>query len=106
MRMLLLTFVVAIMMPGFSAVSGQPSGGLEFGREPGVKADGSKKQETRYRGRSDSIVETPSATAYRGNVVVRFPDAHMVLRADEMMSTAGSSEITLTGSVRVMLDSD
>jgi lipopolysaccharide assembly outer membrane protein LptD (OstA) len=77
--------------------------GVAFGRVAGLPPDGGQ---TQFTARADYHV--PGSATYRGNVVISFPDAKVVVNADEVTVVTvndETKELTFSGNVRLRLDS-
>jgi len=59
--------------------------------------------ESVFSGRADDSSHAAQGWTYRGHASLTFPDAHIVVKADEMVWNG--NEVSLTGNVRIALDS-
>ena len=73
-------------------------GRIRLGRVEGTASGG---HGTTFSGEGDMQPAKPGL--YR-NVILAFPEAHIVVRADAMIFPEGATEFTLSGKVRVTLD--
>jgi lipopolysaccharide assembly outer membrane protein LptD (OstA) len=95
--------ILAVAIVLLALIKAQGAGGIEFGREPEVPPEG--RNQTRFTGRADHVNTRLSTTIYRGNVSIAFPDAMIVLTADEVIEHHETHELTVSGKVRLQLDS-
>ena len=98
-KWLLAVLLATVAFDSAPEVHGQQSEQRIFGRGTGRRA-------TIFGGRADRIeTVSPQETRYLGNVSIFFQDANIVLQADEVTLDRASEQLTVTGNVRVILDS-
>jgi lipopolysaccharide assembly outer membrane protein LptD (OstA) len=60
---------------------------------------------TTFTGHADTAEPVGRVTTYRGHVIIAFPDTRAILQADEVAYDTATKELTLSGHVRLKLDS-
>ena len=91
---------VAMVIGLVTVTYGQQTDGVEFVRG-GI---GGARRVTTYTGRADRREDVGGVTTYRGNVSIFFEGSNLIVRADEVTYAEDSSQLTISGNVRLALD--
>jgi lipopolysaccharide assembly outer membrane protein LptD (OstA) len=99
-RRLMAMFVVAMFIGIATLAHGQQTG-IGFGRFGDIPGG---RGTTTFTGRADRTEYVGGVTTHRGNVSIFFENSHLLVQADEVAYAESSNEWTLSGNVRLKLD--